>query len=97
MLKHSNFATLRTLVDLDPKTSEGLVFCSNITAPGASIFHIPSESAKKTSPTGEREKRAYTEALTEHKDQERLQKFQMSVPRRRNQIHMRMRSHSYKR
>ena len=35
------------LIDLDPKTSEALRFCSNITAPGAGIFYIPSETAKK--------------------------------------------------
>ena len=65
------------LIDLDPKTSECLRFCSNITAPGASIFYIPSEIAKETNLTNEREKRAYTEALAEHKDQERLQKLHL--------------------
>ena len=65
------------LIDLDPKTSECLQFCSNITAPGASIFYIPSEIAKETNLTNEREKRVYTEALAEHKDQERLQKLHL--------------------
>ena len=52
------------LIDLDPETSECLRFCSNITAPGASIFYIPSEIAKETSLTNEREERAYSVSVT---------------------------------
>ena len=65
------------LVDLDPKTSEYLRFASNITAPGPSIFHLPSELARQTNLSNEREKRAYTEALAEQKKQERIQKISM--------------------
>ena len=67
------------LIDFDPKTSECLRFCSNITAPGAIIFYIPSEIAKETNLTNERDKRAYAEALAERKDQERLQKLHLLV------------------
>ena len=51
------------LIDLDPKTSECLRFCSNSTAPGSTIFQIPSEITKERNLTNEREKRAHTEAL----------------------------------
>ena len=58
------------LIDLDPKTSECLRFCSSITAPGASIFNILSEIAKETNLTNDREKQAHTEASAEHKGQD---------------------------
>ena len=55
------------LIDFDPKTSESLRFCSNITGPGATIFYLPS-LAKETALTSEKEKRAYTEALAKRKE-----------------------------
>ena len=67
------------LIDLDPKTSEIRRFGSNITAPGPTIFHLPSAIAKETEPVNEREKRAYTEALARQKNKERLQKIYLSV------------------
>ena len=67
------------LVDLDPKTSECLRFSSNITPPGPSIFHLPSEISRETLLADEREKRAYTQALATQKDKERLQKISLSV------------------
>ena len=42
------------------------------------MFFILSETAKK-SLTNERQKRADTEALTEHKDQEKSQKLDLSA------------------
>ena len=50
------------LIDLDPKTSECLRFCSNITEPGPSIFYLPSQKAVVTPITNEREKQNYAEA-----------------------------------
>ena len=67
------------LVDLDPKTSDYLRFASNITPPGPSIFHLPSELARETNLTNEREKRAYTEALAEQKNQERIQNVSLPM------------------
>ena len=67
------------LIELDPETSECLQFCSNITAPGASTFHIPSEIATKTNLRNEREKRVYTEALAKKEDHERLQELHLWV------------------
>ena len=67
------------LVDLDPKTSECLRFSSNITSPGPSIFHLPSEVARETNLSNEREKRAYTQALAVQKDKERIQKVSLPL------------------
>ena len=50
------------LIDLDPKTSDCLRFCSNITEPGPSVFYIPSDKADITHISNEREKILYTEA-----------------------------------
>ena len=69
----------RLLIDLDPKTSEVLRFGSNITAPGPTIFHLPSAIAKETDLDNERERRAYTEALAKQKNKERLQKISLPV------------------
>lgn len=49
------------LIDLDPKTTDALRFCSNVTAPGITTFYLPREKAFKTTLTNERERRAYTE------------------------------------
>jgi len=51
------------LVDFDPKTTDGLRYCSNITEPGLSIFYLPSSKAVITPITNERERVAYTRAL----------------------------------
>ena len=50
------------LIDLDPKTSDCLQFCSNITKPGPSVFYIPSYKADITNISNEREKILYTKA-----------------------------------
>ena len=50
------------LIDLDPKTSEYLRYCSNITGPGPSIFYLPSSKAVLTHLTNDRERKAYAEA-----------------------------------
>ena len=55
------------LIDLDPKTSDALRFCSNIVGPGPSILYIPSAKAVTTDIHNEREKAAYTKALVETK------------------------------
>ena len=51
------------LVDLDPKTSDCLRYCSNIAEPGPSIFYLPSSKAVITPITNERERSAYSGAL----------------------------------
>ena len=56
------------LIDFDPKTSESLRFCSNITGPAPTVFYLPFFLAKETALTNEREKRAYTEALAKQKE-----------------------------
>ena len=48
------------LIDFDPKTSESLRYCSNITEPGPSTFYLPSSKAVVTSITNERERVGYT-------------------------------------
>ena len=50
------------LIELDPKTSNCLRFCSNITEPGPSVFYIPSYKADITNISNEREKILYTKA-----------------------------------
>ena len=50
------------LIDLDPKTSDCLQFCSNITKPGQSVFYIPSYKADITNISNEKEKIHYTKA-----------------------------------
>ena len=50
------------LIDLNPKTSDCLRYCSNITEPGPTVFYIPTENAEKTKTTNEREKILYAEA-----------------------------------
>ena len=60
---------------MDPETSEVLRFGSNTTAPGPTIFQLPSAIAKETDLDNERERRAYTEALARGKNKETLQKI----------------------
>ena len=50
------------VIDLDPKTSDCLRYCSNIVEPGPSIFYIPSDKAETTPLNNEREKIIYIEA-----------------------------------
>ena len=71
--KATSFSYGHFLIDFDPKTSESLRFCSNITVPGPTIFYLPSV-AKETALTNEREKRAYTEALAKQKEKESFRK-----------------------
>ena len=61
------------LTDFDPKTSESLQFCSNITGPGPTIFYLPSSFTKVTALTNE--KRAYTEALAKQIEKSFQKKF----------------------
>ena len=49
------------LIDLDPKTSDCLPYCSNITEPGPTVFYRSSDKAE-TPLNNEREKIIYTEA-----------------------------------
>ena len=51
------------IIDLDPKTSPGLRFSSQLIGPEPSIFYIPSEEAVITPITNEKETFAYAEAL----------------------------------
>ena len=50
------------LIDLDPKTSDCLRYCSNITETGPTVFYLPSDKAETTPLKKEREKIIYTEA-----------------------------------
>ena len=67
------------LIDFDPKTSESLRFCSNITGPGPTIFYLLSSHAKETALTNEGEKRAYTEALAKQKEKKFSKEFYVTV------------------
>jgi hypothetical protein len=49
------------LIDLDPKTSDCLRYCSNIVGPEPSIFYLPSSKAIITPITNDREIRGYAE------------------------------------
>ena len=51
------------LIDLDPKTSDCLRYCSNITEPGPRVFYLPSDKAEATPLNNEGEKIIYTEAI----------------------------------
>ena len=50
------------LIDLDPKTSDFLRYCSNIVQPGPTIFYLPSSKAVITNLTDERERVMYAKA-----------------------------------
>ena len=50
------------LLDLDPKTSDYLRYCSNIVQPGSTIFYLPSFKAVITTLTDERERVMYGKA-----------------------------------
>ena len=51
------------IIDLDPKTSQGLRFVSQIIGPDPSIFYIPSQEAVITPITNEKETLAYAQAM----------------------------------
>lgn len=51
------------LIDLDPKTSDPLRYCSNIVEPGPSLFYLPSSKAVVTELHNEREIQAYIKVL----------------------------------
>ena len=50
------------LIDLDPKTSDSLRYCSNSVQPGPTIFYLPSSKAVITTLTDERERVMYAKA-----------------------------------
>ena len=50
------------LIDLDPKTSEALRYCSNIVPPGPSVFYLPPAKAVITNLADERERSMYAAA-----------------------------------
>ena len=50
------------LIDLDPKTSDCLRYCSNITEPGPTVLYLPSDKPETTPLNSEREKIFFTEA-----------------------------------
>ena len=50
------------LIDLDPKTSDCLRYCSNIAEPDPSVFYLPSDKTETTLLNNEREKIIYSEA-----------------------------------
>lgn len=52
------------LIDLDPKTSDCLRYCSNITPPGPTVFYLTRDDADITPLTNEREKTIYATALS---------------------------------
>ena len=51
------------LIDLDPKTSEPLRYCSQIVGPAPTIFYLPASKAVITQLRNERERSVYAEAL----------------------------------
>lgn len=50
------------LIDLDPKTSEVLRYCSNVTSPGHTIFYLPLSIAVVTKIANEKEALGYAKA-----------------------------------
>ena len=50
------------LIDLDPRTSDCLRYCSNITPPGPTVFYLPLSEAETTPITNEKEKLIYSAA-----------------------------------
>ena len=50
------------LIDLDPKTSDVLRYCSNIVPPGPSVFYLPPAKAVITKLSKERERAFYAAA-----------------------------------
>ena len=58
------------IIDLDPKTSQGLRFSSQLIGPEPSIFYIPSEEAVVTPITNEKETIAYAQTMGKKHKQE---------------------------
>ena len=58
------------VIDLDPKTSQGVQFSSQLIGPEQSIFYIPSEEAVGTPITNEEEIFAYAQAVGKKHKQE---------------------------
>ena len=58
------------IIDLDPKTSQGLRFSFQLIGPEPSIFYIPSEEAVVTPITNEKEKLVYAQAMGKKHKQE---------------------------
>ena len=50
------------LIDLEPRKSDCLRYCSNITGPGPTIFYLPLSEAETTPITTEKEKLIYSAA-----------------------------------
>ena len=50
------------LIDLDPRTSDCLRYCSNIIRPGPTVFHLPLSKAETTPITNQKEKPIYSAA-----------------------------------
>ena len=50
------------LIDLDPKTTDSLRYCSNIVPPGPTTFYLPSSKSVITHLTNERERDMCAEA-----------------------------------
>ena len=50
------------LINLDPRTSDCLRFCSNITLPGPTFFNLPVSKAETTQITNEKEKFIFSAA-----------------------------------
>ena len=51
------------LIDLNPKTSESLRFCSNITGPGPSIFYLPAPQPNEITLSNKRDKSLYAKTF----------------------------------
>ena len=51
------------LIDLNPKTSESLRFCSNITGPGTSTFCVPAPQSGEITLSNERDKSLYAKTF----------------------------------
>ena len=49
------------LIDLDPKISDCLRYCSNFTEPGPTLFYLPSDNEETTPLNNERKETVYTE------------------------------------
>ena len=56
------------MIDLDPKTSQGLRFSWQLIGPGSSIFYISSPEANITTITNEKETFAYAQAMSKKEE-----------------------------
>ena len=62
------------LIDLDPKTSDCLRYCSNITEPGTTVFYLPSDKAEATPLNNEKEKLSILKQMV-HLQRKQLRKY----------------------